>query len=180
MGFTTGAQDDLRKVTESAYSQILRYGMSEKVGHVSFNMDEGVMKPYSEATGTLVDTEVRSMINIAMARTLDLLREKKDLVEQLAELLLEKEVLEREDMVAVLGPRPWAEKTSYDDFVAGTGSVDEDNTLPIGLQAWNSKLGQEDITNNNEVISEESKRETNEDLKDVTTEMQADKTIDEH
>merc|ERR1711936_434519 len=144
-------------------------------------------------TGTLVDTEVRSMINNAMARTLDLLREKKDLVEQLAELLLEKEVLEREDMVAVLGPRPWVEKTSYDDFVAGTGSVDEDNTLPIGLQAWNSKVGQEDITNNNEVqeettnedkkdviaenndgINEETKRETSEDLKDVTTEMQAD------
>merc|ERR1711872_1020869 len=64
----------------------------------------------SEATGTLVDTEVRSMINIAMARTLELLREKKDLIEQLAELLLEKEVLEREDMVAVLGPRPWARR----------------------------------------------------------------------
>jgi len=199
--FTTGAQDDLRKVTESAYSQILRYGMSEKVGHVSFNMDEGVMKPYSEATGTLVDTEVRSMINSAMARTLDLLREKKDLVEQLAELLLEKEVLEREDMVAVLGPRPWAEKTSYDDFVAGTGSIDEDNTLPIGLQAWNSKVGegeqgitinneaQEETTNkeqkdaipeNNDGNSEDQKDGTDEELKDETVESQEGQIIDEH
>merc|ERR1719233_529202 len=127
------------------------------------------------------------MINIAMARTLDLLREKKDLVEQLAELLLEKEVLEREDMVAVLGPRPWAEKTSYDDFVAGTGSVDEDNTLPIGLQEWNSMADRKDITDDNEVkedtidgdetdviagnddrISGVSKRDINEDLKDET------------
>eukprot|EP00092_Neocalanus_flemingeri_P018044 GFUD01019529.1.p1 GENE.GFUD01019529.1~~GFUD01019529.1.p1 ORF type:complete len:819 (+),score=198.08 GFUD01019529.1:194-2650(+) len=138
--FTTGAQDDLRKVTESAYSQILMYGMSEKVGHVSFKMDEGSMKPYSEATGDLVDTEVRSMIHGAMERTLELLREKKDLVEELAELLLKKEVLEREDMVAVLGNRPWAEKTSYDDFVAGTGSIEENSTLPIGLQGWNSKV----------------------------------------
>jgi len=165
--FTTGAQDDLRKVTESAYSQILRYGMSEKVGHVSFNMDEGVMKPYSEATGTLVDTEVRSMINIAMARTLELLREKKDLVEQLAELLLEKEVLEREDMVAVLGPRPWAEKTSYDDFVAGTGSIEEDNTLPIGLQAWNSKM------------SENQKPEVKEEQKGTTKELDEDNNVQE-
>lgn len=144
--FTTGAQDDLRKVTESAYSQILVYGMSEKVGHVSFRMDEGTMKPYSEATGALVDSEVRLMISTAMERTLELLKEKKDLVEQLAELLLEKEVLEREDMVAVLGNRPWAEKTSYDDFVAGTGSVEEDSTLPVGLQGWNSKVEKKEET----------------------------------
>merc|ERR1712013_749669 len=118
------------------------------------------------------------MINSAMARTLDLLREKKDLVEQLAELLLEKEVLEREDMVAVLGPRPWAEKTSYDDFVAGTGSIDEDNTLPIGLQAWNSKVGEgeQGITINNEA----QKDGTDEELKDETVESQEGQIIDEH
>ena len=50
------------------------------------------------------------------------------------------EVLEREDMLEVLGPRPWAEKTSYDDFVAGTGSTEEDNTLPEGLKDWNKKV----------------------------------------
>jgi len=138
--FTTGAQDDLRKVTESAYSQILRYGMNDNVGHVSFNLDEGMVKPYSEATGSLVDEEVRLMIKSAMDRTLSLLRDKKDLVQKLAELLLEKEVLEREDMVKILGNRPWAEKTSYDDFVAGTGSFEEDPTLPVGLRDWNSKL----------------------------------------
>merc|ERR1712002_698815 len=80
------------------------------------------------------------MIQAAMDRTLELLKEKKELVEQLAEFLLEKEVLEREDMVSVLGNRPWAEKTSYDDFVAGTGSSEENSTLPIGLQGWNSKV----------------------------------------
>merc|ERR1712240_157416 len=71
-------------------------------------------------------------------KTMELLTEKKDLVEKLAEVLLEKEVLEREDMVDVLGPRPWAEKTSYDDFVAGTGDREEDNSLPAGLKHWNS------------------------------------------
>ena len=50
------------------------------------------------------------------------------------------EVLEREDMLELLGPRPWAEKTSYDDFVAGTGSTEEDNTLPEGLKDWNKKV----------------------------------------
>ena len=181
--FTTGAQDDLRKVTESAYSQILMYGMSEKVGHVSFKMDEGIMKPYSEATGSLVDMEVRSMINAAMERTLQLLREKKDLVEQLAELLLEKEVLEREDMVAVLGNRPWAEKTSYDDFVAGTGSVEENSTLPIGLQGWNDKverkvIGENSTTDEHEV--EENKILLTETDNQTDDKLQVDEKTDDN
>ena len=137
--FSTGAQDDLRKVTDSAYGQILRYGMNEKVGYVSFDLSESVTKPYSEATGKLVDEEVRQMIQEAMDRTLELLREKRELTESLAKVLLDKEVLEREDMVEVLGPRPWAEKTSYDDFVAGTGGDNpEDSELPAGLRGWDT------------------------------------------
>jgi len=171
--FTTGAQDDLRKVTQSAYSQILLYGMSEKVGHVSFSMDEGTMKPYSEATGNLVDMEVRSMINIAMERTLELLRSKKDLVEELAELLLEKEVLEREDMLAILGNRPWAEKTSYDDFVAGTGSFEEDSTLPIGLQGWDSKVeDKEETKDNSSAISDNTEDKISNIENDIITETE--------
>ena len=105
--------------------------MSGKVGHVSFDLTESPVKPYSEATGSLVDSEVRKMLEEAMERTLDLLRERKDEVERLAELLLEQEVLEREDMVRVLGERPWAEKTSYDDFVVGAGGsahADQENS----------------------------------------------------
>ena len=135
--FSTGAQDDLRKVTDSAYGQVLKYGMNERVGHVSFDTSEAINKPYSEATGKIVDEEVRLMIDAAMKKTMELLKEKKDLVEKLAEVLLEKEVLEREDMVEVLGPRPWAEKTSYDDFVAGTGGHEADEDLPAGLLSWN-------------------------------------------
>ena len=79
------------------------------------------------------------MIQEAMDRTLEVLREKRDLTEKLAQVLLDKEVLEREDMVEVLGPRPWAEKTSYDDFVAGTGGDSaEDSELPAGLRGWDS------------------------------------------
>lgn len=118
--------------------------MSENVGHVSFDLTESPVKPYSEATGSLVDSEVRKMLEEAMERTLHLLREKKDEVERLAELLLEQEVLEREDMVIVLGERPWAEKTSYDDFVVGAGGAGgaEHDTpeLPAGLQGWDSPV----------------------------------------
>ena len=136
--FSTGAQDDLRKVTESAYSQVVHYGMNEKVGHVSFDLDQSHVKPYSEVTAGMIDAEVRRLIQTEMDRALALLRERRQLVERLAEQLLEQEVLERTDMVTILGPRPWAEKTSYDDFVAGTGDRDENSSLPVGLQGWNS------------------------------------------
>ena len=151
--FSTGAQDDLAKVTESAYSQVLLYGMSERVGHVSFpEVAQGGQRVYSEATSSLVDQEVREAIQGQMVRVTELLEQKKVQVTAIFERLLAQEVLEREDMVELLGPRPWAEKTSYDDFVAGTGSREENNTLPEGLRGWNTREGEE-VT----VVEEDSK-----------------------
>ena len=126
---TTGAQDDLQKVTQSAYAQITKYGMNEKVGNVSFQDPQpGEMvfdKPFSEATAQLVDEEAKILIGGAMERTIALLTKHKDDVERVALRLLEKEVLNRDDMVELLGPRPFAEKSTYEDFVEGTGSSEE-------------------------------------------------------
>ncbi|KAJ1203892.1 hypothetical protein NDU88_007673 [Pleurodeles waltl] len=138
---TTGAQDDLKKVTQSAYAQIVQFGMNEKVGQVSFDLprqgDMVLEKPYSEATARLIDDEVRVLINAAYERTLQLLKEKKSEVEKITLRLLEKEVLDKSDMVELLGPRPFAEKSTYEEFVEGTGSLDEDTSLPEGLKDWN-------------------------------------------
>uniref|UniRef100_A0A6I8PIB9 AFG3 like matrix AAA peptidase subunit 2 n=1 Tax=Ornithorhynchus anatinus TaxID=9258 RepID=A0A6I8PIB9_ORNAN len=138
---TTGAQDDLRKVTQSAYAQIVQFGMNEKVGQISFDLPrQGEMvleKPYSEATARLIDDEVRLLINEAHERTTTLLTEKKADVEKVALRLLEKEVLDKSDMIELLGPRPFAEKSTYEEFVEGTGSLDEDTSLPEGLKDWN-------------------------------------------
>merc|ERR1711973_281031 len=117
--------------------------MNENVGHVSFEQPQpGEMvfdKPYSEITAQMIDQEAKKMINSAMERTINLLTEKKDLVEKVALRLLEKEILSRDDMIELLGPRPFKEKSTYEEFVEGTGSQEENTELPAGLKNWNQQ-----------------------------------------
>ncbi|XP_067404124.1 mitochondrial inner membrane m-AAA protease component AFG3L2 [Emydura macquarii macquarii] len=154
---TTGAQDDLKKVTQSAYAQIVQFGMNEKVGQISFDLprqgDVVLEKPYSEATARLIDEEVRILINGAYERTVTLLMEKKADVEKVALRLLEKEVLDKSDMIELLGPRPFAEKSTYEEFVEGTGSLDEDISLPEGLKDWNKDREKEKEASTDEQIA---------------------------
>ena len=140
---TTGAHDDLKKVTQSAYSQIVQFGMNDKVGQLSFDMpapgEMQVEKPYSEATAQLIDTEVRALVNRAYETTLQVIKKHKDNVEKVAKRLLEKEILGRDDMIELLGQRPFKEKSTYEEFVEGTGSFEEDTQLPKGLEDWNKE-----------------------------------------
>ncbi|EDV51992.1 AFG3-like protein 2 [Drosophila erecta] len=140
---TTGAQDDLKKITDIAYSQVVRFGMNEKVGQVSFDVgqagDPVFSKPYSEDTAQLIDNEVRSIIKCAHEATTSLLTKHKENVQKVAERLLQNEVLSRDDMIELLGPRPFKEKSTYEEFVEGTGSFEEDTTLPEGLKSWNKE-----------------------------------------
>uniref|UniRef100_A0A8C7XTV9 AFG3-like AAA ATPase 1 n=1 Tax=Oryzias sinensis TaxID=183150 RepID=A0A8C7XTV9_9TELE len=144
---TTGAQDDLKKVTQSAYAQVVQFGMSDKLGQVSFDLPrqgETVLeKPYSEATAELIDQEVRGLVERAYEHTLQLIQLKRDLVEMVGKRLLEKEVLVKADMLELLGPRPFEEKSTYEEFVEGTGSFEEDTSLPKGLEGWNQEKGEE-------------------------------------
>ncbi|XP_062002635.1 ATP-dependent zinc metalloprotease FTSH 10, mitochondrial-like [Rosa rugosa] len=120
---STGAQNDLEKVTKMTYAQVAVYGFSDKVGLLSFpQRDEFEMtKPYSSKTGAIIDSEVREWVAKAYTRTIELIEEHKEHVGQIAELLLEKEVLHQEDLIRVLGERPWKseEPTNYDIFKQG-------------------------------------------------------------
>lgn len=118
---TTGAQDDLQKVTKLAYAQITQYGMNERVGTVSFQSEQDdkfiTQKPYSEQTAKLIDEEARGLIRNAYQRVFKLIEEKKECVERVAQRLLEKEVLVREDIVELLGERPFPTKHAYDELL---------------------------------------------------------------
>lgn len=110
---STGAQNDLQQITRIAYSMVTVYGMNEKVGNISFydpQQENAFTKPYSDDTAKLIDYEVRHLIDEAYARTKQLLTEKKEAVEKLANALLEKEVLFQSDVEALIGKRPYEEK----------------------------------------------------------------------
>ena len=106
---STGAQSDLDQVTKMAYSMISVYGMNDKVGNVSFYgmQQDQFSKPYSDATASLIDSEVRKMLESQYVRAQELLTERKDELEILAKQLLEKEVLLKSDVEKLIGKRPY-------------------------------------------------------------------------
>ncbi|HEY4324481.1 MAG TPA: ATP-dependent zinc metalloprotease FtsH [Mucilaginibacter sp.] len=119
---STGAQNDLERITKLAYAMVTIYGMNDKVGNVSFNDTQGEYqfnKPYSEKTSELIDMEVRNQISEVYAMTKKLLLEKREGLIKLADKLLEKEILFQSDLEEILGKRPFDNRTTYDEFVNG-------------------------------------------------------------
>ncbi|KAK7468767.1 AAA ATPase afg3 [Stygiomarasmius scandens] len=137
---TSGAQDDLQKITKYAFEACANYGMNPVIGPVSYGGDrgakEGWNKPFSEKTAETLDTEVRKMITTMYDRTRSLLKEHKDDVEKVAKLLLEKEVLTREDMIRLLGKRPFAGRSDdmdkwLDEHQQGGVAAPEPSSNPL-------------------------------------------------
>ncbi len=104
----TGALNDFERMTKIAYAMVTYYGMSEKVGNLSYYNAQGgydLTKPYSEKTAQLIDEEARSIIDEVTARTRKLLEANWSGVVKLAEMLIEKEVIMADDIEAIFGPK---------------------------------------------------------------------------
>ncbi|CAG5130910.1 unnamed protein product, partial [Candidula unifasciata] len=109
---STGAQDDLQRVTKMAYDQIRSFGMNSRIGHLSFPQDDeqqGV-KPYSQRLASLIDEEARMLVAKAFLHTQSVLQQNKDKLQKLATTLLEKEVLNYDDIEKLIGPPPHGKK----------------------------------------------------------------------
>ncbi|MES2380275.1 MAG: ATP-dependent zinc metalloprotease FtsH [Bacteroidota bacterium] len=142
---STGAQNDLERITKMAYAMVTVYGMNDKVGNLSFydaNQEYGFQKPYSDKTAELIDQEVRLLIDTCYQKTKALLTEKKDLLEILAQELLKKEIIFQADLEVILGKRPFeyrnqeieamdAEKLQLDEEAKRIAEKKAENNQPL-------------------------------------------------
>ena len=110
---SSGAMNDLERVTKQAYSMIAYMGMGEKLPNLCYydNQEYGFQRPYSEATAQLIDEETKAMIAEQYARAKDILAKNSEGHAALAELLIEREVIFAEDVERIFGPRPWSSRT---------------------------------------------------------------------
>lgn len=115
---STGALNDLEKVSKQAYSMVVYYGLNDKLGNISYFDSTGqqeyqFQKPYSEKTAQLIDQEISALIEQAYQTAIRILTDNKDKLKQLAQVLIEKEVIFREDLERIFGKRPWDEGKNH-------------------------------------------------------------------
>ena len=112
---STGALSDLEKVTKQARAMVTVYGLNEKVGNLTYYDSSGndaFVKPYSENTAKTIDEEISKMIESQYQRAIDILENNKEKLTILAELLLEKEVIFKDDLIKIFGVRPFEEEST--------------------------------------------------------------------
>ena len=122
---STGALNDLERVSKQAYAMIVYYGLDEKIGNVSYYDSTGqqeysMTKPYSEKTAQEIDERVHLLIEKSYDRAKTILQDNYDKVEQLAKLLLEREVIFTEDVQNILGDRPFQPQETETELTAST------------------------------------------------------------
>ena len=125
---STGAMNDLERVTKQAYGMIAYAGMSDKLSNLCYynNNEYSFNRPYSEKTAETIDNEVHAMINEQYERAKELLREHKEGHAELAKILMEREVIFAEDVEKIFGKRPWASRS--EEIFAGNETTAENGS----------------------------------------------------
>src|SRR5690606_16966365 len=125
---STGAINDLERVTKRAYAMVAYFGMSDQLPNLSYydstgNSDYGFTKPYSEKTAELIDAEAKKIVAEQYERAKSILKENGEGHNKLAELLLVREVIFAEDLEEIFGKRPWASR--HDELILQNGNGEE-------------------------------------------------------
>lgn len=141
---STGALSDLEKVTKQARAMVTVYGLNEKLGNITYydsqnGNDMGFTKPYSERTAQTIDEEISKIIEAQYLRAKRILTENKEKLVQLAELLLEKEVIFKENLEDIFGKRQWM---SRDEVILSENPVEE--AAPINPEAKEEETSSKD------------------------------------
>ena len=118
---STGALSDLEKVTRQARAMVSVYGLNDTLGNITYydssgQMENSFTKPYSEKTAQVIDKEISNIIELQYKRACDILKKNKSKLKQLAERLLEKEVIFKDDLFNILGERPYEKKNKQTDL----------------------------------------------------------------
>ncbi len=133
---STGALNDLEKVTKQAYAMVVYFGLNDKIGNISYYDSSGQQeysfsKPYSEKTAELIDQEIHLLIETAYQRAIKLLKENKDKLNSLAAVLIEKEVIFREDLELIFGKRPFEKDKEVDLMFEGYNNKSTTATISL-------------------------------------------------
>ena len=150
---STGAMNDLERVTKQAYGMIAYAGMSDKLANLCYYNNEqySFNRPYSERTAELIDNEVQAMINSQYERAKQLLTEHKEGHAQLAKVLMEREVIFAEDVEKIFGKRPWASRSEEiidNNDIEDVTEVVEENIAEAASTADNANNNTTEKTNN--------------------------------
>ena len=156
---SSGAANDLERVTKQAYGMIAYLGMSEKLPNLCYyNNDEySFQRPYSEKTAELIDEEVKRMVNEQYERAKQILSEHKEQHNELAQLLIDKEVIFAEDVERIFGKRPWASRSeeimaannNQENAVHPADGEDVDTTTPQATESQEGNTQQESAASQN-------------------------------
>jgi cell division protease FtsH len=162
---STGALSDLEKVTKQAYAMVSIYGLNERIGNRSYYDSSGesqFQKPYSEETARIIDEEVSKIIETAYVKAKELLSAHKDQLDQLASKLLEKEVIFKDDLIEVLGPRQWEEEAKVMDQAATAPILEEKGAAATSETEVKESDAASDVQNSSEADHQDKAPDTNE------------------
>jgi len=157
---STGAINDLEKVTKQAYAMVVYYGLNKKIGNISYYDSSGQQeysfsKPYSEKTAEIIDSEISNIVESCYQRAIQLLKDNIDKLKQLAQVLIEKEVIFREDLENIFGKRPF-DKDKEIDLI-----FNNSNTSSTLISSANNAKENESDNNTDSSEIKEEKSNTN-------------------